>query len=67
MDLKGGGIDGYEVESIYPVNTVTAKTASLITIHLFQALLEGKAVGCCYWKGRGTGLRAGDEQCHLDK
>lgn len=27
MDLKGGCIDGCEVETIYPVNTVTAKTA----------------------------------------
>lgn len=67
MDLKGGGIDGYEVETIYPVNTVTAKTASLMTIYLFQTPLEGKAVGCCYWKGRGTELRAGEEQSHLDK
>lgn len=32
MDLKGGGIDGCEVETIYPVNTVAAKTAHLITI-----------------------------------
>lgn len=27
MDLKGGCIDGCEVETIYLVNTVTAKTA----------------------------------------
>lgn len=27
MDLKSGCIDGCEVETIYPVNTVTAKTA----------------------------------------
>lgn len=39
MDLKGGGIDGCDVETIYPVNTVTAKTAHLITIYLFQTLV----------------------------
>lgn len=27
MDLKGERIDGCEVKTIYPVNTVTAKTA----------------------------------------
>lgn len=39
MDLKGGGIDGCEVETIYPVNTVTAKTAHPITIYLLQTLV----------------------------
>lgn len=48
MDLKGGGIDGGEVETIYPVNTVTAKTAHLITIcskHSCRAGLAGSVTG----------------------
>lgn len=61
MDLKGGGIDGCEVETIYPVNTVTAKTAHLITIYLFQTLVQGRAGSCrfCYWKRWGTELPQG--------
>lgn len=61
MDLKGEGIDGCEAETIYPVNTVTAKTAHLITIYLFQTLAQGRAGSCrfCYWKRRGTELPQG--------
>lgn len=56
MDLKGGGIDVCDVETIYPVNTVTAKTAHLITIYLFQTLVQGRAGSCrfCSWKRWGN-------------
>lgn len=59
MDLKGGGIDGCEVETIYPVNTVTAKTAHLITIYLFQTPAEGRLLLQAAVPGRIAGQSCG--------
>lgn len=52
-------MDGGEVETIYPVNTVTAKTAHLITIcfkHYCRAGLAGSVTGRDGGQNRCRGL-----------
>lgn len=59
MDLKCRGIDGCEMETIYPVNTGTAKSSSHFNLFVKNPG-EGKVLavgGSSYWKGCGIGLQ----------
>lgn len=67
MDLKGGCIDGCEVETIYPVNTVTAKTAHYNLFVSNASLGKGWQLQVLLLEemwNRAVGMAAGGEQ-HL--
>lgn len=62
MDFKGGCIDGCEVETIYPVNSVAAKTAHYNLFVSNTSLGKGWQLQVLLleemWDRRATGMAA---------